>query len=233
MKTKEIHISDYNYPLPEERIARFPLPQRDSSKLLVYRHGEISEDTFRSLPSYLPEGALMVFNNTRVVQARLHFHKSTGAAIEVFILEPALPAEYQENFAARGCCEWYCLVGNLKKWKEGTLLRTLTVEGRQVELRATRCAQSQATASGDEAGRAGAHATSQLVRFEWDGGFTFSELLEAVGELPIPPYLNRKTEESDKVTYQTVYSKIEGSVAAPTAGLHFTPAVLGPAPSVP
>lgn len=226
MKTKEIHISDYNYPLPEERIARFPLPQRDSSKLLVYRHGEISEDTFRSLPGYLPEGALMVFNNTRVVQARLHFHKSTGAAIEVFILEPALPAEYQENFAARGCCEWYCLVGNLKKWKEGTLLRTLTVEGRQVELRATRCAQSQATASGGEAGRAGAHATSQLVRFEWDGGFTFSELLEAVGELPIPPYLNRKTEESDKVTYQTVYSKIEGSVAAPTAGLHFTPAVL-------
>ncbi len=211
MKTQEIHICDFDYPLPEERIARFPLPQRDHSKLLIYRHGAISEDIFTSLPHYLPAGALMTFNNTRVVQARLHFHKATGAAIEIFILEPALPAEYQENFAARSHCEWYCLVGNLKKWKEGTLCRTLTIDGQQVELRATRGVP---------------HGTSHLIRFEWDGEATFSEVLEAAGELPIPPYLNRETQESDKVTYQTVYSKIEGSVAAPTAGLHFTPDVL-------
>ena len=211
MNTKEIHIRDFDYPLPEERIARFPLPQRDCSKLLLYRHGEISEDIFSALPHYLPEGALMTFNNTRVVQARLKFHKATGAAIEIFILEPARPAEYQENFAARGSCEWYCLVGNLKKWKEGTLCRTLTIDGHKVELRAT---------------RGKPHGTSHCIRFEWDGEASFSEMLEAAGELPIPPYLNRETQESDKVSYQTVYSKIEGSVAAPTAGLHFTPAVL-------
>jgi len=221
MNTKEIQIRDFNYPLPEERIAKFPLAQRDSSKLLVYRQGEVSEDVFRHLPAYLPEGTLMVFNNTRVIQARLHFRKGgtmAGALIEVFLLEPATPVEYQENFIQRGCCAWYCLIGNLKKWKEGVLRRTIEVNGKTVEVTAE---------------RGPVNGTSHRVEFRWrtmdaEGGeeVTFAELLEAVGELPIPPYLNRETQESDKVTYQTVYSKIKGSVAAPTAGLHFTDQVL-------
>ena len=211
MQTQEIRISDFNYPLPDERIARYPLAERDASKLLIYNHGEVSESQFRQLPNYIPRGALMVFNNTRVIQARLHFHKETGAAIEIFVLEPASPAEYQENFASRGRCAWYCLVGNLKKWKEGTLRRTFVCGGSTVELRAT---------------RGEAHGTSHVITFEWDAPVSFAEVLDAMGELPIPPYLNRKTEESDKRTYQTVYSKVEGSVAAPTAGLHFTERVL-------
>ena len=211
MKTKEIQISNFNYPLPDERIAKYPLAERDSSKLLIYNKGEISEDHFRQLPQYLPEGALMVFNNTRVIQARLHFTKETGALIEVFLLEPAAPEEYQENFVQRDECAWYCLVGNLKKWKEGPLRRIVQIGGRTVELSAT---------------REGTHGTSHRIRFQWTGGASFAELLEAMGELPIPPYLNREAEESDKQTYQTVYSKIEGSVAAPTAGLHFTQRVL-------
>ncbi len=212
MKTKHIQISEYNYNLPDERIAKFPLPQRDTSKLLIYKQGEVAEDAFHNLPAHLPEGALMVFNNTRVIQARLHFRKETGAAIEIFILEPALPEEYQENFLCRGRCEWFCLVGNLKKWKEGTLSRTIEVNGQDICLHATRL---------------GTHGTSHHIAFTWDGEATWAEILEAMGELPIPPYLNRKTEESDKETYQTVYSKIKGSVAAPTAGLHFTERVLG------
>lgn len=211
MNPKQLRIEDYNYPLPDERIAKFPLTQRDQSKLLLYRGGEVSEDTFVNLPKYLPSGALMVFNNTRVIQARLHFNKETGAKIEIFCLEPALPQEYQENFSARGTCSWYCLVGNLKKWKEGTLTRLVQVNGTDVTVHAT---------------REGVHGTSHLVRFHWEGDATWAELLDAMGELPIPPYLNRNTEESDKTTYQTVYSKIKGSVAAPTAGLHFTPEVL-------
>ena len=212
MDTKHIQIRDYDYPLPDERIAKFPLPERDSSKLLVYDGGRIGETTFRSLPELLPEGALMVFNNTRVIQARLHFRKNgAGALIEIFLLEPAEPAEYQENFARRGKCSWYCLVGNLKKWKEGALTRQLTIDNGQLTITAT---------------RKGVHGTSQLIEFEWAGGGTFAELIDAAGELPIPPYLNRETQESDKTTYQTVYSKIKGSVAAPTAGLHFTERVL-------
>ena len=230
MDTKHIQIRDYDYPLPDERIAKFPLPERDSSKLLVYEGGRISETTFRSLPSLLPEGALMVFNNTRVIQARLYFRKESGALIEIFLLEPAEPAEYQENFARRGSCSWYCLVGNLKKWKEGPLTRQLTTDNGQLTITAT---------------RKGIHGTSQLIEFEWSTdnrqqttdngqelplqearGISFAEVIDAIGELPIPPYLNRKTQESDKTTYQTVYSKIKGSVAAPTAGLHFTKRVL-------
>ncbi|MBQ7180914.1 MAG: S-adenosylmethionine:tRNA ribosyltransferase-isomerase, partial [Bacteroidaceae bacterium] len=211
MKTKEIQISDFNYPLPDERIAKYPLAERDSSKLLIYNKGVISEDHFRNLPRYLPEGALMVFNNTRVIQARLHFTKETGALIEVFLLEPAWPREYQENFVQRGECTWYCLVGNLKKWKEGSLKRGIQIGGRTVELSAT---------------REDIHGTSHCIRFQWTGGVSFAELLEAMGELPIPPYLNREAEESDKQTYQTVYGKVEGSVAAPTAGLHFTERIL-------
>lgn len=208
---KHIRIEDYDYPLPDHRIAKFPLAERDSSKLLVYRGGEVTEDTFHNLPSYLPQGALMVFNNTRVIQARLHFHKDTGALIEVFLLEPAFPVEYQENFASKEKCTWYCLVGNSKKWKGGALCHELEVGGKTVHLSAERI---------------GTHGTSQEILFEWDGEVTWAEILDVMGELPIPPYLNRDTEESDKQTYQTVYSKIKGSVAAPTAGLHFTDRVL-------
>ncbi len=217
MNTKEIQIKDYNYPLPDERIAKFPLSERDSSKLLVYKSGEVMEDTFRSLPQYLPKGALMVFNNTKVIRARLHFRKLStqqgvqGALIEVFLLEPASPIEYQENFIATSECSWYCLVGNSKKWKEGLLYGQFHIDGTAYTITAERVAP---------------HGTSYEVRFRWEGGFAFSEVLEALGELPIPPYLNRKTEESDLRTYQTVYSKIKGSVAAPTAGLHFTERVL-------
>lgn len=212
MDTRHIHISDYNYPLPDERIAKFPLSQRDHSKLLIYRKGEISEDHFYNLPSYLPKGALMIFNNTKVIQARLHFRKPTGALVEVFLLEPAAPADYEQMFQTRQSCDWHCLVGNLKKWKEGTLERTFDVAGHTITL----------TASYLEAER-----TCHLIRFTWDNSsVSFAEILDTVGELPIPPYLNRDTEESDKTTYQTVYSKIKGSVAAPTAGLHFTEKVL-------
>lgn len=224
---KNIHISDYNYPLPDERIAKFPLAERDSSKLLIYNHGEVSEDKFTSLPDYLPKGALMIFNNTKVIQARLHFRKQTpsvlGALIEVFCLEPALPNDYQLNFSAKGSVQWYCLVGNLKKWKEGKLYRTIDMpDGTKIELACE---------------RKGIHGTSQIIEFSWntvsayslpngERNFSWAEILDAIGELPIPPYLNRETQESDKKTYQTVYSKIKGSVAAPTAGLHFTERVL-------
>ena len=212
METQHIHISDYTYELPDERIAKFPIAQRDHSKLLVYRHGEVSEDVFYHLPDYLPTGALMVFNNTKVIQARIHFRKETGALIEVFLLEPAVPSDYELMFQTHGHCEWYCLVGNQKKWKEGSLRRSLEVNGVALTLQATRL---------------GEHGTSQHIAFDWDNdNVSFAEILDVVGELPIPPYLNRETQESDKTTYQTVYSKIKGSVAAPTAGLHFTDQVL-------
>lgn len=208
---RHIRISDYNYPLPDERIAKFPIAQRDHSKLLVYRQGEVREDMFYNLPNYLPKGALMVFNNTKVIQARMHFRKSTGALIEIFLLEPAEPTDYELMFQATHFCAWYCLVGNLKKWKEGTLRREIEIKGQPVVVTAT---------------RGSVHGTSHRIDFEWTGGFSFAEIIDAMGELPIPPYLNRETQESDKTTYQTVYSKIKGSVAAPTAGLHFTPEVL-------
>lgn len=210
--TKHIKISEFNYPLPDERIAKFPLTERDRSKLLVYRHGEVSEDVFTSLPHYLEPGEMMVFNNTKVIQARLHFRKETGALIEVFCLEPIAPNDYALSFQQTRHCAWLCMIGNLKKWKEGTLKREIAVKGRTITLSATR---------GECRG------TSHWVDFEWDDeSLTFADVLEAVGELPIPPYLNRETQESDKKTYQTVYSKIKGSVAAPTAGLHFTENVL-------
>ncbi len=214
MDTKEIHIKDYLYPLPDERIAKFPLQKRDHSKLLVYRHGEISDDVFLHLPSYLPKGALMIFNNTRVIQARIHFRKETGALIEVFLMEPAAPADYEQMFQTAGHCSWLCMIGNLKKWKEGSLCRTFDVKGQSVTFSATLRRDAEA------------RGTNYWVDFSWDEHISFAEILEAVGELPIPPYLNRQTQESDKITYQTVYSKIKGSVAAPTAGLHFTDNVL-------
>ena len=212
MDTKHIQIKDFNYNLPDERIAKFPLAKRDNSKLLLYRHGEVTEDVFHNIAQYLPKGALMVFNNTKVIQARLHFRKETGALIEVFLLEPYMPADYEQMFQITGHCSWLCMIGNLKKWKEGTLKRTFDVKGKEVTLVAER--------------KEDVH-KSYRVDFSWDASdVSWAELLDAVGELPIPPYLNRETQESDKTTYQTVYSKIKGSVAAPTAGLHFTPEVL-------
>ncbi|MBQ7419772.1 MAG: S-adenosylmethionine:tRNA ribosyltransferase-isomerase [Prevotella sp.] len=211
MNTKEIQIRDYNYALPDERIAKFPMAERDHSKLLIYKSGEVGEDVFYNLPQYLPSKALMVFNNTKVIQARLHFHKDTGALIEVFLLEPAVPADYEQMFQTRGECTWLCLVGNLKKWKEGALIRKLEIRNEELEIKASRL---------------GEQGTSQMIHFEWNGDVPFADIIDVIGELPIPPYLNRETQESDKTTYQTVYSKIKGSVAAPTAGLHFTERVL-------
>ena len=211
MNTKEIHISDYTYDLPDERIAKFPMAERDHSKLLLYKQGEVGEDVFYNLPKHLPQGALMVMNNTRVIQARLHFRKDTGALIEIFLLEPAEPRDYEQMFQQTQRCSWLCLVGNQKKWKEGALSRRFEVKGEGLEITAT---------------RKGEVGTSQLIEFEWTGNASFAEVIDVMGELPIPPYLNRETQESDKTTYQTVYSKIKGSVAAPTAGLHFTERVL-------
>lgn len=211
-ETRHIKIKEFNYPLPDERIAKFPLKVRDQSKLLVYKHGNVSESQFFNLPEFIPKGSLMVFNNTKVIQARLHFRKETGAMIEVFCLEPIAPHDYVLSFQQTRSCSWLCMIGNLKKWKEGVLSRQVNVGEKIVTLTAT---------------RKECRGTSHWINFEWnDDEITFADLLEVVGELPIPPYLNRKTEESDKETYQTVYSKIDGSVAAPTAGLHFTDRVL-------
>ena len=211
-ETKHIKISDYNYPLPDERIAKFPLSVRDQSKLLVYKHGEVSDTHFTSLPDFLEPGTLMIFNNTKVIQARLHFRKETGALIEIFCLEPIQPNDYVLNFQQTQHAAWLCMIGNLKKWKEGALHKEMTVKGRAITLKAERGA---------------CHGTSHWIDFTWDNPeVTFADILEVFGELPIPPYLNRETQESDKETYQTVYSKIKGSVAAPTAGLHFTERVL-------
>ncbi len=210
--TKHIKISDYNYILPEERIAKFPLPVRDQSKLLIYRHGKIEESIFTALPDFLNPGELMIFNNTKVIQARLHFYKETGACIEIFCLEPLSPNDYALNFQQKNHVAWLCMIGNLKKWKDGSLCKQLSINGTTVTLTAVR---------GECKG------TSHRVDLFWDNQeITFADILESFGELPIPPYLNRKTQESDKETYQTVYSKIKGSVAAPTAGLHFTERVL-------
>lgn len=209
---KHIPIEEYNYPLPESRIALHPLAERDASKLLLFRNNEISEDVFSSLPQHLPKDSLLIFNNTKVIQARLLFQKSTGANIEIFCLDPASPSDYNLTFQQTERCTWHCLVGNLKKWKYGTLTRTIAFDNEEVVLQARRIENL------------GEH---HLIEFSWNNArFTFAHLLEAVGELPIPPYLKRKTEESDKNTYQTVYSKWQGSVAAPTAGLHFTNRIL-------
>ena len=209
---RNIRIEEYNYPLPDERIAKYPLSQRDSSKLLIYDKGEVSHTQFSNIAELLPKGSLMIFNNTRVIQARLHFRKETGALIEVFLLEPYAPSDYELMFQTREECSWLCLIGNMKKWKGGALSRDINVNGMPITLTAERL---------------GTHGTSQIVKLSWDNeNVCFADLIDAAGELPIPPYLNRNTEESDKTTYQTVYSKIKGSVAAPTAGLHFTPEVL-------
>ncbi len=206
-----IDINDYTYPLPDHRIAKFPLAERSDSKLLVYRGGSISESHFRHVGTMLPAGELLVFNNTKVIRARIIMHKPSGARIEVFCLEPHAPADYERALSAVGSAEWSCIVGNSKKWKEGCVEINFEHEGAQEWLRAWRVG---------EKGR------EQVVRFEWSARLTFGQLLELLGRIPIPPYLNRESEEIDNARYQTVYSKFEGSVAAPTAGLHFTPALI-------
>lgn len=208
-----IRIADYNYPLPDERIAKYPLAERDHSKLLVYRDGKVSEDVFYRVGEYIPADSLLVYNNTRVIQARLVFHRASGARIEVFCLEPLAPHDYQFSLSSTAGCTWKCMIGNAKKFRDAFVEQAVTLpNGESVTLRATK---------GEQTGNTFA------VSFSWDNAnLSFAEILDAVGELPIPPYLNRKTEESDKTTYQTVYSRIKGSVAAPTAGLHFTTAVL-------
>ena len=207
MTVQNISIEDYNYELPDERIAKYPLPQRDHSKLLVYKNDAISEDSFFNLTDYLPDNSLLVFNNTKVIQARMLFRKETGAQVEIFCLEPKEPADYAQAFSQIRTCTWFCLVGNSKRWKEGKL--SCNVEG-------STCTVERLQSLGD----------THLIRFEWDNpSLSFADILEKHGELPIPPYLNRDTEENDKEAYQTVYSRVKGSVAAPTAGLHFTPAV--------
>ncbi|VBB47286.1 S-adenosylmethionine:tRNA ribosyltransferase-isomerase [uncultured Paludibacter sp.] len=209
--TDPIFIEDFNYNLPDERIAKYPLEKRDSSKLLIFKNHQVSEDKFYNIGQYLPENALLVYNNTRVIQARLIFHKPTGARIEVFCLEPISPSDYALSLSSTKSCVWKCLVGNLKKWKEGKLSQEINWNEQKVIFSAEMISTEENT---------------YHIRFSWDDeNISFSEILMAVGELPIPPYLHRKTEENDKKTYQTVYSKIEGSVAAPTAGLHFTPEV--------
>lgn len=211
-KTQQIRIEEYDYPLPDERIAKFPLAKRDESKLLLYKDGQVSESVFKHIADYLPAGSLLVYNNTRVIQARLLFQKATGARIEVFCLEPAEPHDYALIFQQTERCSWICLVGNLKKWKDGFLTKKVAIQGEEVILSAE---------------KKESHGDSHRIEFSWNNPkYTFADLLDAAGVLPIPPYLHRETEKSDLVTYQTVYSKIKGSVAAPTAGLHFTPEVL-------
>ena len=208
---RHIDINRFDYDLPEERIAKFPLAERSASKLLVYRAGEISERHFADIGDVLPAGDLLVFNNTKVIRARIIMHKPSGARIEVFCLEPHAPADYERAFAVTGSCEWSCIVGNRKKWKEGYVEINFEHEGQACYLRAWIV---------EDRGR------ECTVRFEWTAPMTFGQLLEALGRIPIPPYLNRESQEIDNTRYQTVYSKFEGSVAAPTAGLHFTPALI-------
>lgn len=211
-KVRNIRISDYNYPLPDHRIAKHPLAAREQCKLLCYKvGGEISEGHFYDVPAVLPEKAMLVYNNTRVINARLRFRKSTGSTIEIFCLEPVAPCDYQLIFQTTQSCTWLCLVGNSKRWKQGPLTQEIEVDGKTVTLEANR---------GERRGN------SFEIEFSWNGGVTFASILEAIGEIPIPPYLNRGTESTDSSDYQTVYSHIDGSVAAPTAGLHFTDEVL-------
>ncbi len=209
-----LSINDYNYPLPDERIAKYPLAERDHSKLLVYKDGHVCESQFYKVGEYLPADSLLVYNNTRVIQARLVFHKETGARIEIFCLEPLAPHDYQLNLSSTTGCVWKCMIGNLKKWKDSQL------ESKVVSLKSKDIVTLKVE-------RLSTIGNTHEVRFSWDDEtISFAEILDAMGELPIPPYLNRATEESDKTTYQTVYSRIKGSVAAPTAGLHFTDKVL-------
>lgn len=215
MQITDIKIDDFDYPLPDELIARHPLTQRDACRLLVRENdGMLQHRLFSDLPRLLPSDSIMVCNNTRVINARLRFHKPgvAGALIEIFCLEPESPRDYERSFAATGSCSWLCFVGNSKRWKEGALTLDLKIDGKNVRLSAVRTERRD---------------NASVVQFSWDdSSVTFSKIIDAAGEIPIPPYLNRATEQSDTTDYQTVFNRIEGSVAAPTAGLHFTPRVL-------
>ena len=206
---QNINIAEYDYPLPDERIAKYPLAERDSSKLLVLKNNEICEDHFRNIGDYLPEKSVLVFNETKVVRARLQFVKDSGAAIEVFCLEPVTGnGDYQLAFSASSPVEWHCLVGNSRRWKDGALSMPLNIKGKDVVLKAERIEKNDAYS---------------LIRFSWEPeDISFAEVLEAAGEIPLPPYLHREAEPSDRERYQTVFAKYEGSVAAPTASLHLT-----------
>ncbi len=210
---RNIRIEDFDYPLPDERIAKHPLAEREKCKLLYFRDGDIKQYQFSDVPALLPEHSMLIYNNTKVINARLRFRKpGGGATIEIFCLEPIDPVDYAQIFQTTSSCTWLCLVGNSKRWKSGDLTQTVNINGEDVTLAATR---------GERRGNA------FLITFSWDkSDVTFASLLEAIGEIPIPPYLNRGTEPSDSSDYQTVYSHIKGSVAAPTAGLHFTDGVL-------
>lgn len=210
---RNIKIEDFDYPLPDERIAKHPLADRDACKLLVYDGKEVNHRVFSDLPSLLPQHCMLVMNNTRVINARMEFFRLSGARIEIFLLEPLEPRDYALAFQTKGRCSWQCLVGNLKKWKDECLEKRLIVDGRELTLRAFR----------KQALEGNAHE----VEFVWDDPqITFASVVEAAGNIPIPPYLKRGSELSDVTDYQTVYSRIQGSVAAPTAGLHFTPTLL-------
>lgn len=213
MNIRSIEIAEFDYPLPDERIAKHPLADRDKCRLLVrLPDGDLADRHFNEIVGLLPENALLIYNNTRVINARLRFRKESGALIEIFCLEPVSPRDYALSFASSGRCSWTCFVGNSKRWKEGQLRQIVMIDGRNVELRAERIEKCD---------------SGSTVEFSWDDhDVTFSQIIEAAGEIPIPPYLNRSTEASDSTDYQTVYSHIDGSVAAPTAGLHFTPRVL-------
>ncbi|MGF7138685.1 S-adenosylmethionine:tRNA ribosyltransferase-isomerase [Roseimarinus sediminis] len=209
---EKLSISGFDYDLPDQRVAKYPLEQRDRSKLLLWKKGSIEDRRFTDLPGLLPPRSKLIFNNTRVIRARLHFRKTSGALIELFVLDPHDPADYTQSFQQTNTCTWKCMVGNLKKWKEGPLFLSIQIKEKELLLKA------------EKTGKTG---NSQLIRFSWNHEeFTFSEVLDAAGKLPIPPYLHRETEDIDLTRYQTVFSKIEGSVAAPTAGLHFTDEVL-------
>ena len=211
MKVSDIHIRDYDYILPEERIAKFPLIQRDGSKLLVYEKGHISHTLFRNIVEYIPATDLLVFNNTRVIQSRFLFKKSTGALIEIFCLEPSDPADYQQSFQNKNQVTWQCLIGNAKRWKEGQLTKSIIHKDRGITVCAEKLKKTNDT---------------WLVRFSWEpGNYTFADILSTAGLIPIPPYLKREPVPEDEINYQTVYSSIDGSVAAPTAGFHFTPEI--------
>jgi S-adenosylmethionine:tRNA ribosyltransferase-isomerase len=207
-KVTGISIGDYAYELSDEKIAKYPLDERDQSKLLVWKNGQIQDSQFGSLPEFLPSNSLLIFNNTKVIRARLHFQKETGAKIEIFCLDPVDPSDYQISFQTTQSCVWKCMIGNQKKWKGEPLRKIISIDNTEIEL----CAEQTDPEN-----------NKSLIRFSWNNpNFEFSRIIEHAGSLPIPPYLNRETEQSDLERYQTVYSKIKGSVAAPTAGLHFT-----------
>ncbi len=208
---RSIRIQEYDYPLPDCRIAQFPLAERDQSKLLILRDGVVSEDVFSNLANFLPSDNLVIFNETRVIHARLIFHKVSGSRIEVFCLDPLEPADIQLAFQQKGSCLWKCFIGNAKRWKQETLELETELEGMKIRLKAEK------TETLEEAFK---------VRFSWfPAELPFSVILETFGKIPLPPYIGREAEDPDYQRYQTVYARNDGSVAAPTAGLHFTPGV--------